>query len=342
MEGSQKSNQVRLKGNIHFTHDSLSVFSQFALWDTKKEELNMKGDVRFIHPSGQLKANRGFYKKKQQLFTGIGYVWAKDSSGKYTISGDTLNYFKDDDLLEIFGKGKAILLDGDSLKDTLTLRANFLNLKNKGQQAKAFKNVIITRGDLTLKCDSATLNRKTGEFKLTGNPVAYVRKYQISGDYMEGTLKDQKLEKLLVITNAMAKRDSAIAADSSESMFTEIYGDTLIAKFKVGQISKLETRSNSKSLFWDKDQPVFVNKGNSDLMYLSFIDGKPKSAILKGQARTYYHLFDKKELAGTNEAAGDSIKIDLGDETLEKIRIFGNRASGVFSGEKATSSKGKL
>ena len=72
-----------------------------------------------------------------------------------------------------------------------------------------------------------------------------------------------------------------------------------------------------------QDSLEFTDDMSGSLMRGYFVDGKLDSIRLEGMATTIYHIFEDSVYQGKNQASGDTITMNFGENDIEKIFISG-------------------
>jgi lipopolysaccharide export system protein LptA len=140
---------------------------------------------------------------------------------------------------------------------------------------EAYKNVKIFSDSLQAVGDSLFFSGQDSVFRLFDNPILWAQENQISGDTIYLFLKNKKPERLYVFENALS-----ISKVDSSNYFNQVRGNSINALFdSTGQVHFLTARGSAENIYYAQDEQnrfVGVNKNSSDLIEISFLEGKPK------------------------------------------------------------------
>jgi hypothetical protein len=329
-----------LNGKVHFTHDSIAFRTARATWNKNLDRVDCEGSFLFTHPDGYIKAKYGSYQRKTETATAKGYVEAKDSAGTYAFFGNSLVYNKkikflrlsDQPILHQYQRQKK-----DTTKiDTTAVRAELITFNQETEFAEAFRNVVITQGDMIVTCDTGYLDKKNSWVALKGSPKFTLEGYELTGDSIYLTIDADKrtLKSALVIRNAKGRQHEK-GKKGKPDQFTEAEGDTLFAEFKGDKIKRLYVNLNAHGYFYEADFADYKNQMEGGRLDLSFKNGKLKGALISGDAQsTYFHIMEKqRQIDGRNEAAGDTIRISFDEGKVKHLKLAGTKtlASGRYT-----------
>jgi lipopolysaccharide export system protein LptA len=140
---------------------------------------------------------------------------------------------------------------------------------------EAYKNVKIFSDSLQAVGDSLFFSGQDSVFRLFDNPILWAQENQISGDTIYLFLKNKKPERLYVFENALS-----ISKVDSSNYFNQVRGNSINALFdSTGQVHFLTAKGSAENIYYAQDEQnrfVGVNKNSSDLIEISFLEGKPK------------------------------------------------------------------
>ena len=84
-------------------------------------------------------------------------------------------------------------------------------------------------------------------------------------------------------------------------------------------------------MFYEEDLPDYVNKMNGNRMDISFDVGKMKLAEVKGNASSLlFSVSNNRKVEGKNESSGDTIFVAFDSSRVNKVKVRGNLASGIY------------
>ncbi len=333
--GMGNSGSYFLEGGIRFKRGDARFYTESATWDSKKDELYCNGGFRFKHPKGKMVAESGYYKKAEDRVHAQGKIVAEDSASSVFLYGEQLDYFQKKQLTRVVGtpKLRRIITGADDSKDTLDITATYFEFNDSLQIAKAMANVVVVRGDMLIKCDTAIYDIKEGVLSLNGNPWAQIKQFEIKGKKMRVTMDQDTIQTMEVISEAQGTKSEKTKNGAIE--ISELTGDSLLVVFDDQNISNLEVVGKAESKNYRTDRTEFVNemKGNSLKMIMN--DGNLDTIKIWKQASTLYHYFNEKGgYEGKNDAVGDTIWLEFKNRQIDGFTLKGNVSQGVYSGEK--------
>ena len=327
----RKAGHLFLQGNVRFKHDSVEFRAERARWDRTTDAVFSDGGFDFRYPSGNIKAIRGQYTRKDNLAIAEGNAEARDSENKGAFFGEKIIYNRNTEFLEIPDKPLAHYYFTDKGKlDTIAIRSKTMTYDQREQIAIAADSVVITKRDVLITGDTSFYNQKEGFLTLKGKPICRMSDYVVSGDSMFVKLQNNEVESILVIENAHGTQTTA-ARGKTPAQHSEVFGDTLFLAVKNNKAQNLYVNVNAKGLFYEVDLPDYVNKMNGDRLDISFNAGQMKLAEVQGNANsTLFYISTNRKLDGKNESSGKSILIMFDSTQVSKIKVEGNLASGIY------------
>ena len=147
-------------------------------------------------------------------------------------------------------------------------------------------NVRMFKSDMQSVCDSLVFNKSDSLFTLHTNPFVWSDSSQIAGDTIDIFMKDKKIDRLVVRSNA------TILSTEDVKFFNQIKGRFLEAFFRESKIYRMDVDGNAQIVYYltDKDKAyVGVNTTESSNMSFFLSDNKmtdikcyrePKSKVL--------------------------------------------------------------
>ncbi|MCF0221126.1 MAG: hypothetical protein HUK19_02415, partial [Fibrobacter sp.] len=210
---ARKRGTLVLHGRVHFVHDSVQFKTQRAIWNKDGEVVQCEGGFKFMHPSGFMDADRGVYQKKQNMASASGNVRAGDSAHTYYITGEFMQYNREQEILNItlepvlyqfekkkdgtedsvvitsrtmtYDKGKSLASargDVKIVQKEVTLSADMMNYQRNRDFAEAFNHVKMVQNDMVVTCDTGYFDRRNNWISMKGNPTCDLKGYHLTGD----------------------------------------------------------------------------------------------------------------------------------------------------------------
>jgi len=327
----RKAGHLFLQGNVRFRHDSVEFKTERAYWNRNSDAVYSEGGFDFRYPKGNIKANRGNYTRKNNMAIAEGNAVARDSANKGAFFGEKIIYNRNTEFMEIPDKPLAhyYFLEKGVL-DTLAIRSKIMTYDQRKQLAIAADSVLITRREVVITGDTGVYNQKEGFLSLKGNPKCIMSDYTVTGDSMFVKLLNNEVESVLVIQNAHGTQQTA-AMRGKPAQYSEVFGDTLFLAVKNNKAQSLYVNIDARGLFYEADLPDYINKMNGDRLDISFEAGRMKLAEVKGYANSLlFSINNERKIDGKNESSGDTIFITFDSSHVNKIKVKGSLASGIY------------
>ncbi len=298
---------LNLIGNVKFKHGQVNLESQRAVWYRTAGQVVFIDFVKIEDPDQILLADRVTYSKNTKKVVADGDVSLLSKKEDAVISGGHGEYDRTTKFV-LFSQSPSLILKPNKGDSTVTVVSQIMEYYVDEKRGMAKRDVVITKGTMEAKCDSATLLNRENEIVLEGRPEAEKERDRLSGDRMEIYLKDEKVERIEVLGNAKASHlevyDSLRQVTSSES-HVEVEG-------------KESFLSSKKMVFWLKDEKLNQVEASGNATSTYYPSQKSRSDSVGS-------LWGDK-----NEASGDTIDLFLSDDRIRRVLIKGG-ALGAYS-----------
>jgi hypothetical protein len=189
--------------------------------------------------------------------------------------------------------GRPVLTERDSTdRVVMTVTADSMFMLEDGGRYRMIGQVHIRRDTLDAYCGRLEYIRKGELLRLQDKPSA------VRGlDYMRGQEMDLSLSKNR-ITAIILKKQSVV-------------------------ISRVDTLQATEELY---------DLLTGDVIRVTLQNDSVRQVSVKGQATSYYHVYENKVQKGLNKALGDEILIYFADNKVDRITVTSNPGSsnGVF------------
>jgi lipopolysaccharide assembly outer membrane protein LptD (OstA) len=298
---------LNLIGNVKFKHGDLNLESERAVWYRTAGQVVFIDDVRIEDPEHILWADRVTYSRNSRKVVADGKVKLLSKKEDAAISGGHGEYDRTTKFA-LFSQSPSLVLKPDKGDSSVTIVGQIMEYHTDQRRGVAKKDVVITKGTMKAKCDSAILSSNENTIILEGSPEAEKERDRLSGDRMEIYLTDEKVERIEVFGNAKA---SHLEMEDSLSQPTSYES--------VGEGEGKESFLSGKEMvFWLQDEELKEVKasGNAGSIYY------PSQ---KGRSDTVGSASGDK-----NEASGDTIDLFLSDDRIQRVLIKGG-ALGTYS-----------
>lgn len=298
---------LNLIGNVKFKHGEVNLESERAVWYRTAGQMVFIDNVKIEDPDQILCADRVTYNKNSRRVVADGNVKLLSKKEDALIRGGHGEYDRTTKFAR-FSQSPTLILKPNRGDSTVTVTSQIMEYYVNQKRGTAKKDVLIAKGTMEAKCDSATLLSNENKIILDGNPEAEKERDHLSGERMEIYLQDEKVERIEVLGNAKASH-------------LEI-SDSLAQLISYESYAEAETKesllSGKKMVFWLEDE-------------------KLKQVEASGNATSIYYPSPKSRSGSTgslsgdkNEASGDTIDLFLSDDRIRRVLIKGG-ALGTYS-----------
>lgn len=298
-----------LTGDVVFIKGDVTVHCDEARYIEKTGQGFMRGNVQVFQREQTLTCDSLQYDSPMDKITGFGtvHIWDPD----YDLTADTVAWFTELD------SGSA--LGNVTLKQTdQTITSRRLDyVKHPDQDAASYKalgNVTIFEEERIATCGAAIYDYNNERTILTVQPEIREKNANriIQGQEIRMQYQDEKL------TSVFIPADAHVTAQSRgwrEVDFIPTIGDTATVR----------------------DSVLFQDDMTSNQLRGYFTDGNLDSLRLEGMATTLYHIYEDSVYQGENEASGDTVVLQFGNDELQQIFVRGG-AQGLFTPDSLNSS----
>ena len=248
------------------------IYCEAGFFDNNKGEAVFKKNARVKDKAMVLTADSIYRNTKKSVSHAYGHVHATDTIDNITISGEHGIFYEK--------IGKTIMTENALLqqlidKDTLFLHADTLRAVNdtvkKNKKVYAYHGVRFIKDDLSGVCDSLTYFPSDSLIKLFHKPVLWMDKSQISGNYIEIFIYDNKIRELRI------KKNGFIISQNGKNAFDQIKGREMTGYFSDGKMKKMRVIGNAETVYFAKEKDssyTGVNKAECSNLMIHFKDSK--------------------------------------------------------------------
>ncbi|MDX1618699.1 MAG: OstA-like protein [Balneolaceae bacterium] len=300
----------QLRGRVIIEADSATIFSRAVDYRFSTKVGHFLEQVRLEDPDGTLVANTGFYYREPDSAVFRGQVQLADTL-QY-VEGDSLFINRRSEEYNLYGdvflddRENNVVLKGDSLKadstgrrllegnawlkrfeadtadtaqaDTTHIRSRIIHSIRTTTETdtatviNAYHSVRIWSPKFSAVSDTARYESQTETFELTSDPKAWHDSIQLTGPYIKVRLKDEEIDELESYPSPFV-----VQQDTAIDRLNQVKGDTLIANFTEGEISRIHVFPNGRLLRYtknDNDEPDGAVDLSSPSILIFFIDGE--------------------------------------------------------------------
>ncbi len=207
-------------------------------------------DVQLQDSAQYVEGDSLFINRERKYLQIYSNVFVSDSSNNAILTG---NYVEADSTGRRNVKENAYLMNietDSSSSDTTHIFADELLLieQDSTTTIDGIDSVKVWSKKFASLSDTLLYNSENEIFTLTGEPKTWNKQTQLSGPKIIVQLDSSEVRELRSFTGAFA-----IQQDTSTMRLNQLKGDTLIATFNAGEISKIELFPNTQILYHTKD-----------------------------------------------------------------------------------------
>ena len=242
---TSKENFIYCENGWYNTHTNISQFNKHAYLKNDKQLL--RGDSLYYE------RNKGFGKA-------FGHIWLIDSTQRVISTGNRALYHEKPQYAMI--TDSAVFMQYNDI-DTMHVHADTLisvatDTSNNERIIRAFMHVRIFKPDMQGKCDSLTYTTTDSTMKLYNKPVLWTESNQMTSNYIELHMANQKLHTANFYDN------SFIISEEDTIKFNQIKGRKMIGYFKDNELFKVDVFGNGQTLYYTKDKNIIVGMNKAE------------------------------------------------------------------------------
>jgi len=297
----------QLRGRVIIEADSGTIYSQAVDYRFSTKVGHFLDRVRLEDPDGTLTADGGFYYREPDSAVFRGRVQLADTL-QY-VEGDSLFINRRSESYSLYGdiflddRENNVVLKGDSLKadstgrrflegnawlkkfdpdtaetDTTHIRSRIIHSFRTATETDtntvidAYHSVRIWSPKFSSVSDSAHYESATETFELTAGPKAWHKNIQLTGPYIRVKLRDEEIDELISYPSPFV-----VQQDTAIDRLNQVKGDTLVADFIEGDISRIHVYNNGRLLRFtknDNEEPDGAIDMTSPSIRIFFRDGE--------------------------------------------------------------------
>lgn len=279
MQYNTKSTIANLIGPTHIIYqDETDIYSKKGWYNTTTELMQLLNRSFIKHKDGKtIVGDTVYYDKIKKYGEAFNKVILNDTVRKTTLTGDYIYYNENTEIG--IATDSALLCDWSS-KDTLWVHADTLRTFKDSiyDVARGYFNVRLYRNDVQGLCDSLVYTSRDSVMNMYGEPVLWTENNQLSGEKIQAFIKEEKVERIEIQTDAMAvqKEDSLY--------FNQLSGKEIIAYVDSGELRRVNVNGNAETIYYprdDKDSTLIgLNKTESSFVVMYLKDKKADRIVL--------------------------------------------------------------
>lgn len=292
------------KGNVVLFDDTTELKSNQLIYFTEKQHAIATGDVKITQFENQIFSDTLNYSRNKRFSIAQGNVIALNTKDNLKIYSD---YLENDQIKSYsFVSGKPVLIQIDTSSenkiDTLIIVAKKMeSFRDTSDIFIVTDSVQIWRNEFSAHCNYAIYNKKDGKLftsKTEGEqPLLWYNENLAYADSVEIFVLENKIDKINLFNNAfLISKDTLL-----ENRFNQMNGNFIQLKFEADTIS---------------------NKNNL------------KEVFVLGNSLNIYYIYDENEPNGVNKSSSDSALIQIEENRVSKVKLFGSPEGEYYPEEK--------
>ncbi|MCX8010744.1 MAG: hypothetical protein N3A61_06295 [Ignavibacteria bacterium] len=343
-----ETNKAELEGNVKVVQKNVTIIVPQGMY---------YGDTKFAYGNKGVKLNDGkinlvadsggyYFNEKKAVFRGNVKLYDDTT----TLTSDFLIYYPEVEKSIAVGnvviQQKESTIKSDSLvhlrKEEITFADGNVQLENTKDNIKIFsghlenyqkkKYSLITVSPLLMQLDT-TENQKIDTLLLSAKKIETFRdtiEMYIASDsvkiWRNGFASINKITKYYKSSETFVTYK--LKPNDEQPVFwyenNQSFGDSIIVFIKDRKIEQATIFNDAFIISQDSLNPIRFNQLNGNFMRLTFENNQLKSVLVQGNALSIYYLYEENEPNGLNKSSGDSLLIEVVNNQVDRITLFGN------------------
>lgn len=265
-------------GPTEFFNDTNYMYSEFGWYNTTNNKAFFKKKAIYKNQKQSLTADSLYYDR--DLEHGIAYsnVVVTDTAQNLIIKGNYLEVFEDTERLLVTDKALLIhIIEGDSLFLHADTIISEFDTSGVHRTFKAFYHTRIYKSNLQAQTDSLFFSMFDSVLQFHGSPVFWAEKYQITADYIEAFIIDDKLNRFKLYNGGL------IVSQQDSTHFNQIKGTEMTGFMKNNALTKIDVYKKSETISFPFDEYGILgaNKGKSGNITIMLKENKISRIIYR-------------------------------------------------------------
>jgi lipopolysaccharide export system protein LptA len=265
-------------GPTEFYNDSNYMFAKFGWYNTQNNIAFFKRDAYFTNSEQQVQADSIYYERDIEHGKAFSNIIATDTAENIEVHGNFMELFKDEDKFYVTDSALLIHVIDD---DTLFMHADtlFSEMDSTGEYRifRAYYHTKIFKLNFQAKTDSLVFSMQDSIIRFYGSPILWAEENQISATYIEGFVKDEKLDRFKLYDGGL------IISKEDSSYFNQVKGLEMIGYLRNNSLSRIDVFKRSETIYFPVDEYgiMGVNKSQSANISILLKDNKISRLIYR-------------------------------------------------------------
>ncbi len=270
---------ARIVSPTHILYDNeTDIFTNSGWYNTRTEQMMLLNRSTVHNKDGKtMVGDTIYYDKTKNYGEGFSRVVLTDSVQKSTLHGNYVFYNRDTEYG--LATDSALLIDW-STKDTMYVHADSLFTFKDSiyNMARSYYKVRIYRVDIQGIADSLYYSSRDSIMHMHGEPVLWNENNQISGDSIRAHIKNETIERVHVLSNAI------VSQEVDSLYFNQLSGKEIIAYIDSSELKRVFVNGNAETIYYPVDDAdstiVGINKTVSSYVNMYLKDKKVDRIVM--------------------------------------------------------------
>lgn len=262
-------NRVHFYGPTVIESKESRIYCERGYYDLKEKSGRFYQNARMIDRGRMIRADTLSYRQEDGKGNATGHVFFSDTAEGITLFSGRAEYNNSQNRV-LASDDPLILIHID--KDTFYVRADTLLSEgdSNGRELYAFPNVRLLRDNFSAVSADMHYSGRDSMLRLTGNPVAWIDSFQLTGDSIVLSFRQNKPYRLRVSPHAL------LASRESEGIYNQTKGRSMEGFFRHDTLRSMHFAGNAETIYFAEDDSgrfIGVNRLTCSSIHLRFAKG---------------------------------------------------------------------
>ncbi len=262
-------NRVHFYGPTVIESKESRIYCERGYYDLKEKSGKFYQNARMIDRGRAIRADTLTYRQEDGKGDATGNVYFSDTAEGITLFSGQAEYNNSQNRVSAT-IDPLILIRID--KDTFYVRADTLISEgdSNGRELYAFPNVRLLRGNFSAMAGLMHYSGRDSMLRLTGNPVAWIDSFQLSGDSIQLSFRHGKPYRLRVSPHAL------LASREGNGIYNQTKGRSMEGYFKNDSLRSMHFTGNAETIYYAQDDSgrfIGANRLSCSSIHLRFAKG---------------------------------------------------------------------
>ncbi len=245
------------------------IYCERGYYDLKEKSGKFYQNARMIDRGRMIRADTLTYRQEDGRGDAIGHVYFSDTAEGITLFSGRAEYNNSQNRVRAT-RDPLILIRID--KDSFYVRADTLISEGDSstRELYAFPNVRLLRGNFSAISSVMHYSGRDSMLRMTGEPVAWIDSFQLSGDSITLAFRQNKPYRLRVSSHAL------LASREGNGVYNQTKGRSMEGFFKHDTLRSMKFEGNAETIYFAQDDSsrfIGVNRLSCSSIHLRFAKG---------------------------------------------------------------------